>query len=272
MSSVEQLISDYSDSISKHRAWLKRFDKQRVKKWEDFFESSPEGAICEAATRKLLSEHEVKVEPYEDLSSGGPDFRCTKDNKLFYVEVTCISKDTATKKTGLSDVPPRTSRVQRFDLPTKKIFSAICNKASQCANLDKPCIVAICTLHFQAGAVCFSKPLNKKVAEQLLTGTTFITLKIDTQLGQAVGPLHETTDLHDSAFVRPVKCSPNKIEHARNPISAALLCYFGTNSFTAVGALHPNPNHPFDRALLPNIEFCKLAEGYQSGQLKVEWI
>jgi hypothetical protein len=273
MSSVEQLISRYSDLIIEHRSWLKPFEQQRVKKWEDFLKSNPEGAICEAATRRLLSGHEVKVEPYEDLSSGGPDFRCTKDNKCFYVEVTGIPKDTATKKTGLCDEIPKPSRVQRFGLPTQKIFYEVCNKASQCRDLDAACILAIATLHFQVGAVCFSKPLNKKVAEHLLIGTPQITMKIDPEQGQAISDTYQTTELRDSVFIRFQKTSDGQVEFARNPISAILLCSFGCRPPEVVGALHPNPNHQFDRTLLPIIEFGRIVQGsLETGSLKVEWI
>jgi hypothetical protein len=217
----------------------------------------------------VLSEHKVKVEPYEDLSSGGPDFRCTKGNKCFYVEVTGISKDTATEKTGLSDEPPKPSRVQRFGLPTQRIFYEICNKASQCTDLDEPCIVAICTLHFQAGALCF----GKLEVEHLLTGTPQITLKIDPEQGRAIGDTYQSTELRDSAFIRIHKSFGSQVEFARNPISAVLLCGFGCRPPDIVGALHPNPNHQFDRTLLPNIKFGRLGEGWQqTGQLRVEWI
>lgn len=273
MSSVEQQISKYSGLISKHRAWLKPFGKQRLKKWEDLLKSNPEGAICEAATRKLLSEHGVVVEPYEDPSSGGPDFRCTKDNKCFYVEVTCISKDAATKKTGLSDELPKPSRVQRFGIPTQKIFYEIRNKTSQCSNLDAPCILVIGTLHFQAGAVCFSKPLNKKVAEHLLIGTPQITIKIDPEQGRAISNTYKTTELRDSAFIRFQKTSDGQVDFVRNPVSAILLCSFGCRPFEVVGALHPNPNYQFDRNLLPNIEFGRIVQGsLETGCLKAEWI
>jgi len=269
---MNELESMYSKEINDHCDWLKSFDKQRLDKWKQLLKDNPEAAICEAATRKILSEHEVKVVPYEDLSSGGPDFRCTKDNKCFYVEVTCISKNTTTKKTGLSDELPKPSRVQRFRLPTQKIFYELCNKASQCRSLDAACILAISTLHFQAGAVCFSKPLNKKVAEHLLIGTPQITTNIDPEQGIAIGDLHQTTDLQNSGFVRPNRTSTDSIDDARRTISSVLLCSFGTIPACAVGVLHPNPNHSFDRSLLPNIEFCRLAEGYQTGQLKIEWI
>lgn len=266
---MAELISGYSVSLSEQRVWLEPYGKQRLKRFEDLLKSNPEGAICEALTRKVLSDHEVEVEPYEDLSSGGPDFRCTKDNRCFYLEVTCISKDTATKKTGLSAGPPRPSRVQRFGLLTKKLFYELCNKGSQCANLDEPCIIAICTLHFQDSVICF----RRFAVEHLLTGTSKITMKIDPEQGRAIGDTYQTTDLVDSAFIHFQKNSSGQVEFARNPISAILLCGFGCRPPEVVGALHPNPNHQFDRTLLPNIEFGRIAEGWQqTGQLKVQWI
>lgn len=265
---MDELKSVYSELINEHCAWIKPFGKQRLNKWEELLKVNPEAAICEASTRKLLAEHSIYVQPQEDISKGGPDFLCVKNNKRFYVEATCITKETATNKAGLSDTLPGTSKVQRFALLTKRIFYEICSKTPQCSNLGAPCVIAIGTLHFQVGCICF----NKHATEQLLTGTTFITAPINTQTGQAMREPYEATDLQDSVFIRPVKISPNEIEYARSPISAVLLCPFGSLPTKVIGVLHPNPNHSFDRTLLPKIEFCRLAEGYQIGQFKAEWI
>ena len=264
---LDDLIKDYSDVLDKHRSWLKPYGNQRLDKWEKLLKANPESAICEAATRKMLTSHGVNVIPSEDISKGGPDFLCVKNNKRFYVETTCITKKTATNKTGLSDMPPGTSKVQRFELLTKRIFYEIRSKTPQCSNLGAPCIIAIGTLHFQAGYNCF----NKRAAEQLLTGTSFITVPINKQTGQAMNEPYEATDLKDSIFIRSVKISPNEIEYARSPISIVMLCPFGTLPTKVLGILHPNPNHAFDRTLLPQIEFCRLNEGYQNNLFKVEW-
>jgi hypothetical protein len=37
------------------------------------------------------------------------------------------------------------------------------------------------------------------------------------------------------------------------------------------GVLHPCPKRPFDRRLLPDVEFCKL-EGYDTGELRPRWV
>ena len=95
---MDDLKSIYSGLIEEHRSWLKPFGWQSLNKWENLLKPQLEPAICEAVARRLLSEHKVDVEPYEDISKGGPDFLCTKNDKHFYVEVTCITKETATKK------------------------------------------------------------------------------------------------------------------------------------------------------------------------------
>jgi len=262
------LIVTYADVIAGHRVWLQQFDKQRLKKWEDLLESDPEAAICEAKTRILMSDHNVDIQPYEDLSKGGPDFLCSKDSKNFYVETTCISIEAATKVSDLSPYPPYPTGAHFFALMTERIRTEISNKTPQCSNLKEPCVIVVATLHFQAGCLCF----NELAAKNLLTGTPYITQKINIGTGEPIGGIYESTRLKDSAFVRPSKESTNWIEHARNSVSAVLLCGFGSNPPNVVGCLHPNPNYPFDRSLLPDVKFARLADGYQNGVLKVEWI
>ena len=261
---MDELKSVYSKVIDEHRSWLKPFGQQYLNKWERLLKNQPESAICEASTRKLLSDHDIKVEPNEDTSSGGPDFLCKKKDKSFYVETTCITKEKATQKTGLTDKP---AGVEAYNPLTRAILGEICNKTPQCSNLGAPCIIAIGTLHPVVGHICFSK----SHAGLLLTGSTKIATQFDSEKGRATGELYQITELEDSAFVRLTKNSHDKIECARNPVSAVFLCSFGTLPPRVLGVLHPNPNHSFDRSLLPAIKFCTLADGYQTGQFSVEW-
>jgi hypothetical protein len=91
-------------------------------------------------------------------------------------------------------------------------------------------------------------------------------------LVEAVGEPYQATHLQSAAFIRPTKNINGLIEYARNPISAILLCPFGTRPPEILGVLHPNPNYPFNRNILPKVEFCRLKDGYQKGKLEVEWI
>ena len=266
MNDTKKLISAYSNLINEHRAWLKPFGRQRLNRWEELLKANPESALCEAATRKLLSEQVINVEPYEDISYGGPDFLCLQEGKRFYVEVTCITIDAATQATGLLHNSP--SQPYTFKPLTNRIFHEMCNKASQLSGLNAQSILAIGTLHNIGGHICF----NKGFAEQVLTGTPEISSKFNQEQGRAMVDPYFTTELQDSGFVRPDKTSNNLIEEARRTISALLLCSYRPSQVNAKGVLHPHPNYSFDRALLPKIEFCRLAKGYQTGQFQVEWI
>jgi len=124
----------------------------------------------------------------------------------------------------------------------------------------------IATFHFQAGCLCFTEHM----AELLLTGRTYITKNFDPELGQSIGETYESTKLELAAFIRPSEIED--LEHSKKTISATLLCSFGTKPISVVGVLHPKPVHPFDRNLLPDVKFCRLADGYETGQLKVEWV
>lgn len=266
MNNVKTIISSYSDEINEHRVWLEPFGKQRLDKWEELLAVNPEAAICEALTRLFLSKQGVFVKPYEDLSRGGPDLICYISNISFYMEITCVTKEKVTKKSKLNDQPTGASY---YKLLTDVFLGELRNKVPQCSKLDAPCIVAICTLHRQGGAKCF----GKIDVEDLLTGTTHVSMEFDTKQGQGVGKVYKSTDLRDSAFIRLDKTSTGQIEFARNSISAVLLCAFGYLQMKVVGALHPNPNYPFNRTLLDKIEFGRLAEGcIQTDRLNVEWI
>lgn len=258
---------EYSQLIDEHHKWLNGFEAERLRQWKKLFNANIEAALCEAATRKLLVGHGCDVEPFEDRASGGVDFKCSKNGNTFYVEATCITKEVASDKSCLPHLP-QPSKATYYKFLTRTIWQELSNKTSQCSGLDTSCIVVIGTFHLQVGCRCF----RDLAAEDLLTGKTYITQHIDTKLGKAVGEVYQSTKLESAAFIRPDMNSPNFFEHARCPISAVLLCSFGTDPIKTTGILHPEPNNPFNRDLLPDIKFCRLADGYKHGSLKVEWI
>jgi len=249
---IKDLIKCYLELIDEHRSWLNLFGKHRLDNWEKLLQNNVEAAICEAATRRLLSKHRVKIEPYEDPSSGGPDFSCIKDDERFYAEATCVIQEKAMRKTGLTDGSQYT-----FKPLTKVVMDEIRNKTTQCSNLNTACILVIGTLHPQIGHICFSKDF----AEHVLTATPKIGTQWDNEKKRATDKLCKITELHNSSFVKSKKAKANEIEEARRTISALLLCSFGVKLPRAIGVLHPKPNH-----------FFRLAEGYQDGQFQVEWI
>ena len=99
--SIASLTDTYSEDVRQHRLWLKNFNKRRLKRWDDLLHSDPEAAICEAKTRLLMADHDVDIQPCEDLSQGSPDFECSIHGKVFCIETTCISIEAATRESQL---------------------------------------------------------------------------------------------------------------------------------------------------------------------------
>jgi len=254
----------YKPEIEKHRDWLHTQDSSFLEYWNKLFETNPEAAISEAVARLMLEANGIEVRernPYE----GGPDFLCSKNKAEFYVEVTCIMIEAASRETGLQHPPDVNGNGGCYKIMTEKIRSEIANKTGQCSNLGKPCLLILGTFHCLAGMVC----IDRYCAEMLLTGTPFITWSIGPQGGPSCEP-YQATDLHDAAYIRPNKNGPS-LEHCRQPISATVLCRFAERPPKAFGVLHPNPNHPFDLNLMPHVPFCYLKKGYGGGKLAVEW-
>jgi hypothetical protein len=147
----------------------------------------------------------------------------------------------------------------------REIFSACREKTPQCANLPFATLLAVGTFHWQASCLC----VEKHHLRDILTGTRLITQKVDMRTGNAVGEIYETTSLERAAFVRP---DPQEdMAFARLPVSGILICGFAVQPPKVYGILHPTPARPFDRRLLPRIEFGRLTIDCQSGTMSTEW-
>jgi len=261
----------YDQLIGGHREWLMEFDEVHLGAWDTLFtRDNTEAALCEAATRCLMQELEVDVEPCPLRGSDrNPDFKCQRDGKLFYVDATCVMKDTATRKTGLNDLS-KDGKGGWYSLLTSAYFKKADSKASQFENLQTPCMIVIGTLHFRGGALCF----DKRSAEEILTGKSGIDMQISKQTGGAVGDSYKGTSLKAAPFLkqRRIICDEPLIQPTRQTISAVLLCPFGTHPVKCLGVLHPRPHYGFERDLLPSFEFCRLKEGWEEGNFTTEWI
>jgi hypothetical protein len=259
--------------IENQKAWLGHFGAQYLRMWEQLLRADEEAALCEAMVREIIESEAVRVEPNADLTgkTRQPDFRCVKNSSQFYVEVTCVHKTTLTDKTGLpppdSHGPVRTPPLipVRWQGFLEAVFSECRGKTRQCANLEAPCLVAVGTFHAPAAMTFVAK---RFVVEQLLTGETKMGWEIDVRSGQT-SETYPVTDLWPAAFVKP---DQQVVTGARCPISGMLVCGFGVASKPVYGLLHPEPVRPFDRTLLPRIEFCRLKPGYRQGSLETEWI
>lgn len=249
--------------------WIKQFDSRHARNWARLYHADPEAAMCEATFWDVLTDCGVTVEPNADLDHGEPrpDFRCSKAGYLFYVEVTCIHIETASRKTSLDHQPDFKKGGQSYGKLNDAIFNECRNKTPQCSDLDAPCLLGIATFHFQASVHC----IKKTFMEWLLTGEANIGWDVDVRTGEAASDLYQVTHGRAAAFIRPDKDS-GSIEHARCPVSGLLVGGFGVKPPSLFGLLHPRPVRGFDHRLLDRILFCRLVADYESGLMSTEWL
>lgn len=246
--------------------WLKNFEQVHLKRWSRLRSTAPEAAMCEARYWEFLTAHGVAVSPFEFIGRGPqPDFVCFKNNTKFYVEVTCILIQTATRATKLQHIPHQRGGGY-YKCLNGQIFNEVKNKTPKCEGLDAPCVVAVGTFHFGASWLC----ITKQEIEQLVTGETELTVPIDPCQERAVGKGYHSTSLYSAAFLKPAFA--DSAESARNPISALLIGGFGCDPAAIYGVAHPSPNRRIDPGLLNSIEWCRLRAGGIRSPLAAEWI
>ena len=210
----------------------------------------------EALVRRFLSEHVQHIEPIEDRSSGGPDFKCTTPKGVFYVESTVLTIEAVTRKTKLPYLPT-SHEVSGYHLLTQLVHAKCKEKAPQCRKRrDAPCLVAVGTLHADASQLCF----GDVEVEWMLTSEPKIAVPVDTCDGSPVGPSYQATDLRFAAFLKPVTGESADIGPARESISGLLLCPFGCSPPEVLGVVNSHARRPFDPALLPDIPFATIEQ------------
>lgn len=250
--------------------WIEQpyFNQQHARNWAQLYKCDPEAAMCEATFWAVLSDCGVTVTPNADLTgrSPSPDFLCFKNGVKFYVEVTCIQTETATRETALQSIPAGKSATSYYRPLNDAVFRQCVNKTPQCANLDAPCLVGVGTFHFQGSVL----GVRKHFVESLLTGEPSIAMDFDEHAGRCVGDPYEITQFGSATFTRNSKIKG--IEHSRRPISGLLLGGLGCDPVHVLGVLHPSPVREFDPDMLCRIPFCRQKIDLQAGIVSTEWI
>lgn len=254
-------LAEY-EKLDDHRRWLDGYNPQHKRKWEEQLQQNSDGAKCEMLVRMLLEENGNKVMPNADLSAKkkAPDFRCTQEGQLFYVEVTCVDSDRATRVTSLEPKPEAMAKAYAFADINQALFEKLEKKHAQCKHLEHPVLVAIGTLHFHASALTF----HDRFVRELLTGKGYVSANLS-----HVKKTFLSTQLEYASFLQQDALT-GEIVTIHKAVSGLLLCGFGCEPSIVNGLLHPEPSHVFDRCLLKNVPFFRLASGYDAGQLSVE--
>jgi hypothetical protein len=262
-------LSPWERPIAYYFRWLKRRYPDHVRKWVSRLESPDhgqgEGAAAEALVWNFLDDCGIHVELKDVGASSAPDFLCRAAGGCFYVEVTCISREAATRETGLTDEPGAKS----YSLLTGRVREEVSSKASQFRDLpiDLPLVLSVCTLHYKASLYC----AQREAVEELLLGTTGIGWTIDLRTGTSDGPTFQVAQ-----FDRSVATRKDSLETVRRHISATVLAGFGLvpPACNVRGVLHPDALCPFDPNLLPHVEFFRLTNWPPEprGNVTGEWV
>ncbi len=211
---------------------------------------------------ELVQPRSSDVRLNEDEGEGGVDFACSSDGRAYYVEVSTLTTEIVTRETGLPELP--SAGASSYRPATRAVMRKVQGKAVQAAGLDKPYLLFIPILHFQASAIT----LSTSHLEQILVGSTGVGAAFDPAAGAVVGDLRSVAMLDYPCFFRP-----RTLEPIRRHMSALLVGGFGLvpPDCTVGGVLHPDPLRPFDRACLPDACFGRLDPWPPADGLRIVW-
>lgn len=225
----------------------------------------PKAAEAEAVVFSLLRAEKLSPGLFEDVSTGGPDFRCTPQaSGQFLVEVTSMDSNVVAHRSGL---PARItgSRAGAYGLITDRLLSEAKNKAPQLGRYKLPGVLAITTDHDFASLL-----LDRLAAEYLMTSAPQINVPFDGR------PEFMSTDLRHSVFCRPNGLVDGDgvptIVPCRQSISAILLIAIHHYEVTVLGLLHPNPSYAFDPLWFQKVPFVRFQTFPTAKNIATEWV
>jgi hypothetical protein len=239
--------------------WLNRYDTARADRFQIMARNDKESAAAEALIRQFLRRHTDEVEPFENLSKGGPDFRCRCAGNTFYVEVTSLSTSSAERASWIPDDPHweggNVGSISRL------LRNAVSGKVRQCLRRDAPTLVAIGLLHSWV-----SMGVDRGTARDMLISDESYVVQISPK-----GPIPTrrgdfVTGLRNALFYEAVG---QQAINKRNPVSAVLVFGLGVGFPPVIGALNPHAARPFDPSLLPSVEFAQPC--IESGRVGLRW-
>lgn len=213
-------------------------------------------AQAEAVIHKFLSKHSDDVRIVEDPVKGGIDFECETNGIIYGVEVTHLDADVVSRESGLPNKEPlQTGEARFYGMIPSKLFHKVLSKVTQMSQYPGPSVLVITCNHVRADMV-----MNKQAASELLTGEekVGIELLMDVEDGTIPGSkLDSVSELKSSVFLR-INVAERTLEPCYPQISAILLCCIRWDSASFLGVLHPDPQCPFPKELLPSVPFVAI--------------
>ena len=151
-----------------------------------------------------------------------------------------------------------------FALNTWQLMREAINKASQMSGYDMPRVLVIASSHPDSSLL-----LGSHGATELLTGTTSFSAPISSTSSDP--EIKIITRLQNSAFAR-IATSGDRVEPARQSISAILLMWITAGSADVIGLLHPEPRFPFDHRTFDTVHFVKFRDWPLNDRFAIEWV
>ena len=254
----QDLVDNYVRFLEKEYPRLAISYQQRL-------EVNPTGGRAEAVTFHFLKTCVDEVKINEHPRDGGTDFLCKTGDSEFIAEVTSITTDTVTKKSGLKDDLTEGTTVQTFSPITQKLCDTVNSKESQMSKYNYPGILVIASDHPLADTLF--DPFD---AQRLLVGDMKIGFSIATERQEMQErSTTNVTELKYSCFLQVNQ----DWDVCNRSISAVLLFHISGASAFILGILHPDPIHNFSPKLLSSIPFIRLKKWPpEDSILGVEWV
>jgi hypothetical protein len=258
---LPELVESYRSYLTHHQALnpkqlaANRFD-QRLK-------SCAEAARAEAVAFDFLRSRNLEPRLLEDASAGGCDFECRSGKTAFAVEVTALTDETMSERSGIGD----DFEVGYVDMPVilGALRSRLSTKSSskQVNKYQGPRVLFIGSQHMSTNVIFMGG------IEEFLTGSSKIVVPIRRDGGPA-GESYMATDLENSAHL--TKGESGQATLFRPTYAIVLLAGIDPDKAYVMGILHPEPEHPLPYHVFPQVPFARVRWPIQNNMVEVEWV
>jgi hypothetical protein len=251
-----------NDLVDEFKRFLNNNHSEHFNAFNQRYNDQPEAAKAEAVIFSFFNQNGYDIWVEEtSKNKGGVDFRVRTESSEFVVEVTSVSQDTFTKKSG---VPTTFKSSKVFTVSSRgaarQIRQEAFDKAKQMSGYNCPAILIITSEHLQYEHILQNKnaPFG---ASMFMMSPPGIAIEHNPKIrdDDTATPISFTsenaTNLEYSLFLKFNE--RGRIEFCRKQISAVLLFHIRTHEASIVGLLHPKPIYRFSHKILPSVPFIK---------------
>lgn len=251
------LFATLTEVVEIYRTALEKDGGSRhaLKRFDDRVRAAPESAKAEAAVYDFLNHRHMRPVPFEDMTSGGPDFACQAGDTQFVVEVTALGEQAVTASSGQTNEP----QVDFLNLEgfVKLLRSRFSDKSRspQARKYSGPRVLAIAAQHIAAN-VLFPFGVQSFVRAVMPSAEAGGRVTKD----QARGV--EATSDSDQQLIRAI----------RRAYALIIFFHIGGDDCFVAGAIQPNPEYPLDIDTFPDVPFARLLPVSDHSENDIEWV